>query len=244
MAFARIERMHKRWLLGAGILVVAIGAWYLLHDNTKADAMTPQKGRDAKVAIDKPRPVEEDHVASLDKPPCVSNDPLRPCEPVLHAPKVDCNADHTVCHREIVDAVPDEELRQKEEMKYKIQRLRLSASDAAAPCYTGGDSRESMDITYTVVIDKEQLHAENVRVSDNTISDPAVTACILSTVRDMSTLAEQMPDMRVDEHLTMDLHSLWVRNQGAAAQERNAHTVVDPQPTPTDRPPAQIPDNR
>jgi hypothetical protein len=160
---------------------------------------------------------------------------------VLHPPKVECNADHTVCRREMVDAVPDEELRQKEEMKYKIHRLRLTAADAAAPCYTGADSRESMHITYTIVIDKEALHAENLRVVDNSISDPAVTACILSTVRDMSTLAEQMPDMRVDEDLTMDLHSLFVRNQSAASAEKAAHTVVDPQPTPTDRPPAQIP---
>src|SRR5580692_9365713 len=176
--------MRKRWLLGGGILVAVIGAWYLLHNDKKADAMTPSKGREGKVAINTSQPVADDHVAPLDKAPCVSNDPLRPCEPVLHPPKVECNADHTVCHREIVDAVPDEELRQKEEMKYKIQRLRLAAADAAAPCYAGGDSHEAIHITYTVVIDKEQLHAENIRVVENSVSDPTVTACILSTVRD------------------------------------------------------------
>jgi hypothetical protein len=234
--------MRKRWLLGGGILFAAVGAWYLLHNEPKAAAVTAPQGRQANIRLNGPQTVSEDPgAAKPDKPPCVSNDPLKPCEPILREPKVECNADHTVCRREMVDAVPNEELRQKEEMKYRIQRLRLAASDAAAPCYSGGDSRESIHLTYTVVIDKEQLRAENVRVVENSISDPTVTACVLTTVRDMTSLAQEMPDMRVDEELVMDWHSLWTRNPSAASQERNAHTVVDPQPTPTDRPPAQIP---
>jgi hypothetical protein len=57
------------------------------------------------------------------------------------------------------------------------------------------------------------LRADDVRIVSNTMSDPAVTACILSAIRDMRQLVEKMPNQHEDTEFIISQHDLWVRNR-------------------------------
>jgi hypothetical protein len=222
--------MNKRWLIGGGLLVVGVGGYFLLHDDGKAQAMT-KGGRTGEVAVNAPKQVA----------PEAPIDPFKPQTPVNRKPHMHYNPENKSWEREIMDAVPDPEAAAREELTYRISRLRLSASDAAAQCYHGDDSNQTIHLEYTVVVDHENLRAENVRVLDNSITDATVTGCIMQSVRDMSTFAERMPDMRKDEELVMSLHDLWTRNRSVQGAADDAKTTVDPMPTKYDLPPVKVP---
>src|SRR5262245_51348587 len=63
-------------------------------------------------------------------------------------------------NREILDAVPDPDAAAQEELKYRKSRLRLTLSDNAAPCWAGGDSKEEIELEYTLVVDHEVIRAD------------------------------------------------------------------------------------
>nr|HEX4316637.1 hypothetical protein [Kofleriaceae bacterium] len=221
----------KRWLIGGGgLLVVVVGGYALLHDGGKAQAMT-KGGRSGEVAMNAPKKVQFDQPA----------DPFARQPNAPQQPKVRYNPINKSYEREMVDAVPNPEAAAREELQYRISRLRLSASDAAAQCYKGDDSNQTIHIEYTVVVDKEQLRADNVRVLDNSITDSQVTGCIIQSVKDMSSFAERMPDMRKDEELVMSLHDLYTRNRSVDSQDQDSKTAVDPMPTRYDLPPVKVP---
>jgi hypothetical protein len=229
--------MKTRWLLGGGALVAIIAGYFWLHDDAPAEAMTKPSGRTGQIA--KIEVKQQERAAAPTAPKII--DPLRPDQPVLHPPHEECTPDGKYCRREIVDAVPDLDGAKREELVYKIRRLRMSASDAAAPCYSGGDSDKTIHVAYSVIIKDQQLRAGFVRPTEDNLGDSTLTQCMMGAIRDMSTDAEGLPDMAQDEQLTISLHDLWTRNRSADQQARDRNTTVDPQPTPTDRPPAKIP---
>ncbi len=234
----RMGRMNKRWLIGGGLLVVVVGGYYLLHDNSTAQAMTKPAGRNGAIrTIQVQGQPQEVAVVAPPKPV----DPLRPDGLITHAPAVTCDPTGKYCRREMVDAVPDEAAHQREELQYHLIRLRLAASDAAAPCYTGDDSNDTIHIKYNAVIKGGALHSDNVQVLDSTLGDGSLKNCILQSVRDMADNAEGIGDLAQPEELVMSMHDLWKRNRSAATQEQDRKTTVNAQPTPTDLPPAQVP---
>jgi len=53
-------------------------------------------------------------------------------------------------NREILDAVPDPAAAAAEELKYRKSGLRLTLADAAAPCWSGSDSKEEIELESVV----------------------------------------------------------------------------------------------
>ena len=141
-------------------------------------------------------------------------------------------------NREILDAVPDPAAAAAEELKYRKSRLRLTLADAAAPCWSGSDSKEEIELEYTLVVERETLRTDNVRVKTSNLTNPTAERCIIDAVRDLRTLAAKIPDMREDGGIVMSLHDLYDRNQ------RDAKDRAPPaQRDPVELPPARPPEN-
>jgi hypothetical protein len=115
-------------------------------------------------------------------------------------------------NREILDAVPDPDAAAAEELTYRKRRLPLKLSDAAAPCWSGGDSKEEIELEYTMVVENEVIRADNVRVKRSNLTNPTVERCIIDAVRDLRALADKVPDTREEGGLVMSLHDLHDRN--------------------------------
>jgi hypothetical protein len=140
-------------------------------------------------------------------------------------------------NREILDAVPDPAAAAAEELKYRKSRLRLTLADAAAPCWSGSDSREEIELEYTLVVEHETLRADNVRVKTSNLTNPTAERCIIDAVRDLRTLAAKLPDMRENGGIIMSLHDLYDRNQRDARDHAPPSTRRDPVELPPARPP-------
>lgn len=140
-------------------------------------------------------------------------------------------------NREILDAVPDPAAAAAEELKYRKSRLRLTLADAAAPCWSGSDSKEEIELEYTLVVEHETLRADNVRVKTSNLTNPTAERCIIDAVRDLRTLADKIPDMREDGGIIMSLHDLYDRNQRDARDHAPPSTQRDPVELPPARPP-------
>jgi len=140
-------------------------------------------------------------------------------------------------NREILDAVPDPAAAAAEELKYRKSRLRLTLADAAAPCWSGSDSKEEIELEYTLVVEHETLRADNVRVKTSNLTNPTAERCIIDAVRDLRTLADKIPDMREDGGIIMSLHDLYDRNQRDAKDRAPPSTRRDPVELPPARPP-------
>ena len=119
-------------------------------------------------------------------------------------------------NRELLDAVPDPEGDAREELKYRKGRLRFLLADAAAPCWTGADSKQEIEFEYTLIVEHEQIRADNVRIKSSNVSDPTVERCIVDAVRGLQSPAYKIPDMREDEGMFMSLHDLYDRNERGA----------------------------
>lgn len=98
-------------------------------------------------------------------------------------------------------------------LTYKKHRLRFKLSDAAAECYGGEDSKADLQLGYTLIVEDEVLRVENVKLLDSTLPDPAVEACIVQQVKDLTAPAVGLPDLREDQTSWISLHDLWVRNR-------------------------------
>jgi hypothetical protein len=121
-------------------------------------------------------------------------------------------------NRELVDAVPDPEGDAREELKYRVGRLKFQLADAAAPCWTGADSKQEIEFDYTLIVEHEQIRADNVRIKSSTVADPTVERCIVDAVRGLSSPAQKIPDMREEQGMFMSLHDLYDRNERAAKE--------------------------
>jgi hypothetical protein len=228
--------MKRRIALVAGVVAVAIGAYWLVRPAPEPSTATA--GRSGKVDVRGVKPAAPER-PTAEKPRMVMTESgLRP-QTKRKEPRTWVDPVSGAVNREILDAVPDPAAAAAEQLKYRKSRLRLSLADAAAPCWTGGDSREAIELEYTLIVEKEVIRADNVRIKENGISDPGVARCIVDAVRDMRTLGDKIPDMREEQGLVMSLHDLHDRNQ----REAKSNAKRDDKLEPVDRPTAQPPSN-
>jgi hypothetical protein len=204
--------MKRRVALVVGAAVVLIaGAYWILHP-TSGVARSAAR-RSAKIDLRELNPATpEAPPAEKPKPRMVMTESgLRP-QTMRKKPREWVDPVSGALRREILDGVPDPEAAAAEELKYRKSRLRLTLADNAAPCWSGGDSKEEIELEYTLVVEKEVIRADNVRVKTSNISDPTVERCIIDSVRDLRTLGDKIPDMREDQGVFMSLHDLHDRN--------------------------------
>jgi hypothetical protein len=202
--------MKRRASLAVGAAIVVIGGAYWLLRRSPGPAQATA-GRSAKIDVrdvkagtpeaphtEKPRMVMTE---SGWRPATSRKKPREWVDPVSGA-----------IRREILDGVPDPEAAAAEELKYRKSRLRLTLADNAAPCWSGGDSKEEIELEYTLVVDKEVIRADNVRVKTSNITDPTVERCIIDSVRDLRSLGDKIPDLREEQGVFLSLHDLHDRN--------------------------------
>ena len=197
-------------LIAGGVVVVAAAAVYLLPSNVEEAPKRAHKKAAARAAaapsLEAPAP-EADPVKMV-----MTESGLKP-QTKKKVPKQWVDPVSGATFREILDAVPDPAADALQELTYRKQRLRLSLADAAASCYHGGDSRDELELDYTLVVEKEVVRTENVRIKSSNIKDPSVERCIVDAVRDLRSLGERIPDMREEQGQFMSLHDLYDRNQ-------------------------------
>ncbi len=97
--------------------------------------------------------------------------------------------------------------------EFKKSRLRFALYDAAAECWAGGDDVADLEVTYTMIVDGEVLRLENVKLTDSTLPDPAIEACIIDRLRELRSPAADIPDLREDGSSWISLHDLFTRNR-------------------------------
>jgi hypothetical protein len=204
--------MKSRWWIAAG--VVALGGGYLLLREVTAqpDAAPSTTHRSGAVAFATPKPEGPEAKApprmvmteSGLQPATEKKQPREWRDPVTGA-----------VNRELVDAVPDPDEVARQELTYRMRRMRLTLADAAESCYHGPDSQDSIELEYTLVVEHEEIRADNVRIKRNEIKDPTVSRCILDAVRDMRALGDKIPDTKQEQGLVLSLHDLWDRNRRA-----------------------------
>jgi hypothetical protein len=225
----------RRLALAAGAAVIALGAFWLLRpDPDPAQAIAR---RSAKVETRAIKPAAPERPAA-DKPKMVMTESgLRP-QTNRRQPRTWVDPVSGAVNREILDAVPDPEAAAAEELKYRKSRLRLTLADAAAQCWSGGDSKEEIELEYTLVVENEVIRADNVRIKQSNVSDPAVARCIVDSVRDLRTLGDKIPNMREEQGLVMSLHDLYDRNRRDAKSSAQREEKPEAYDRPTAQPPA------
>jgi hypothetical protein len=226
--------MKRRFALVAAATVVAIGAYWLL----RPDAGSPQATarRSAKVEVRGIKPGEPEHPAAEKSRMVMTEGGLRP-QTTRKQPRTWVDPVSGAVNREILDAVPDPAAAAAEELKYRKSRLRLSLADAAAPCWSGDDSREEIELEYTLVVENEVIRADNVRLKQSNVADPAVAKCIIDSVRDLRTLGDKIPNMREEQGLVMSLHDLYDRGRREAKDKSPRRDDPQPFDRPTAKPP-------
>ncbi len=203
--------MKHRFVLGAAAVGVVIAAafWLLQRPSTSNQ---PTARRSGKIDVRTVKPGHEDPPRA-EKPKMVMTESGWRPQTTRKTPREWIDPVTGARHREILDAVPDPEAAAKEQLTYRKSRLRLTLSDAAAPCWGGGDANEEIELEYTLVVDKEVIRTDNVRVKQSSITNPTVERCIIDAVRDLRTLGDKIPDMREDQGLTISAHDLYDRNR-------------------------------
>ncbi|HEX3478565.1 MAG TPA: hypothetical protein VHT91_26265 [Kofleriaceae bacterium] len=225
---------HRLVLLAGMAAIVVVAAYWLLPS---APGATQPAARRASAT---PRGVEPSLPAvptAVDRPRMVMTESGWRPQTNRKTPREWKDPVTGAINREILDAVPDPAAAAAEELKYRKSRLRLTLADAAAPCWSGSDSKEEIELEYTLVVEHETLRADNVRVKTSNITNPTAERCIIDAVRDLKTLADKIPDMREDGGIIMSLHDLYDRNQRDAKDRAPPSTQRDPVDLPPARPP-------
>ena len=204
--------MKRRVALVVGAAVVVIGGAYWLLRPASGSAQATAR-RSAKIDVRDVKPGAAPEAPRADKPKMVMTESGWRPQTTRKKPREWVDPVSGAIHREILDGVPDPEAAAAEELKYRKSRLRLTLADNAAPCWSGGDSKEEIELEYTLVVDKEVIRADNVRVKTSNITDPTVERCIIDSVRDLRTLGDKIPDMREEQGVFMSLHDLHDRNE-------------------------------
>src|SRR5262245_22116013 len=201
--------MKARWLIAAGVVVLA-GGYFLLR-GVKDDAAPAAAGaRSAKVEMGTRK---AEAVPEKQRPKMVMTESgWKPMQPP-HEPKVWVDPVSGAINREVTDAYPDPQAAAEQELIYRKRRLRLTLADAAQGCYAGPDAKDEIELEYTLVVQKEEIRADNVRVKTSSIKDPKVERCIVDAVRDLRSLGDKIPDMKEEQGLVISLHDLWDRNR-------------------------------
>jgi hypothetical protein len=227
---------HRLVLLaGAAAIVIAVAYWLL---PSAPGATQPTAQRVASAAPRSAEPSLPSAPSAAPKPRMVMTESGWRPQTMRKTPREWKDPVTGAINREILDAVPDPAAAAAEELKYRKSRLRLTLADAAAPCWSGSDSREEIELEYTLVVEHEALRADNVRVKTSNISNPTTERCIIDAVRDLRTLADKIPDMREDGGIVMSLHDLYDRNQRDAKDRAPPSAQRDPVELPPARPPA------
>jgi hypothetical protein len=205
-------KMKRRVALIVGASVVVIGGAYWLLRPAPGSAHATAR-RSAKIDVRELGPAAAAPRADRPKPKMVMTESgLRP-QTTRTKPREWVDPVSGALRREILDGVPDPEAAAAEELKYRKSRLRLTLADNAAPCWTGGDSKEDIELEYTLVVENEVIRADNVRVKNTTITNPTVERCIIDSVRDLRTLGDKIPNLREEQGVFMSLHDLHDRNE-------------------------------
>ena len=228
--------MKHRLVLVAAITAIVIAAAYWLLPSAPG-ASQPAASRAASATPRGAEPSLPATPAAVARPQMVMTESgLRP-QTVRKTPRQWKDPVTGAINREILDAVPDPAAAAAEELKYRKSRLRLTLADAAAPCWSGSDSKEEIELEYTLVVEHETLRADDVRVKTSSITNPTTERCIIDAVRDLRTLAAKIPDMREDGGIIMSLHDLYDRNQRDARDRAPPSTRRDPVELPPAQPP-------
>ena len=98
-------------------------------------------------------------------------------------------------------------------LEFRKSRLRFALYDAAAECWSGGDDVADVQVAYTLIVEREVLRLEDVRLVDSTLPDPALERCILGRVTELRAPAAEIPDLREDGSSWISLHDLYTRNR-------------------------------
>jgi hypothetical protein len=214
--------MRQR-LARVGLAVVAIGAgafWILRPDAGPAPA---RAGRSAKIDVRGVEPAKHESVPAQKPQMVMTESGLRP-QSTRRTPRTWVDPLSGAVNREILDAVSDPDAAAAEELTYRKRRLPLKLSDAAAPCWSGGDSKEEIELDYTMVVENEVIRVDNVHVKRSNITNPTVERCIIDAVRDLRALADKVPDTRENGGLVMSLHDLYDRNDRDARSKASRDT--------------------
>lgn len=227
--------MKHRWPLAAAGLLAICGGVLWLSRSSGPDAAPTRGGRSGQIKGELRPGVPEKRI-ELKKPVemVMTESGLKP--KTNRKPRVWVDPVSGAINREVVDSVPDPESEAREELKYRKSRLRLALSDEAASCWSGGDSREEIELEYTLIVEGEVIRTDNVRVKSSGITQPSVERCIVDSVRDLRAFAEAIPDMREEQGLTISMHDLYVRNRNAASDDKSE----DPKES-FDKEPAKVP---
>jgi len=147
--------MKHRLVLVAAITAIVIAAAYWLLPSAPG-ASQPAASRAASATPRGAEPSLPAAPAAVARPKMVMTESgWRP--QTSRKPRTWVDPVNGAVNREITDAVPDPDTAAAEELKYRKQRLPFKLADAAAPCWTGGDSREEIEFEYTLVVENEEL---------------------------------------------------------------------------------------
>ena len=199
--------MKQRWILAGGAGLVIVGGALLFMKANEPGAAPGKTGRSGKVDIVPGAKPEQ--VASNDKQPVrmvMTESGLRP--QTSREPRVWRDPKTGALNREIVDAVADPKEVARQEFEYRKSRMRLELLDAAETCWNQGPSKEQVEIEYTLSVTDGVMRTENVRVKNSTITDAKVQGCIVGSFRDLSSFAENMPNMKQEGGLVVSLGDL------------------------------------
>ena len=227
--------MKRRLVVAAAATIAVVGAVYVFLAPGSSSTQGTAR-RSAKIDVRGVKPGREDAPPADKAKMVMTESGLRP-QTTRKKPREWIDPVSGAVNREILDAVPDPEAAAREELIYRKSRLNLTLADNAAPCWSGGDSKEEIELEYTLVVDKEIIRADNVRVKQSNITNPSVERCIVDAVRDLRTLGARIPDLREDQGVIMSLHDLYDRNQ----REIKNSAKSDDKPAPVDLPPARPP---
>lgn len=203
--------MKSRWLIAAG--VVALGGGYFLLRGVKAEPDTQTvAARSAKVELGT-RKADAPVVAPKPAPKMVMTESGWKAVEPPHQPREWRDPVSGALNRELTDAYEDTKQVAEQELVYHKRRMRLALADAAQSCYNGPDSKDEIELEYSIVVASEEIRADNVRVKRSELKDPKVERCIIDAVREMRAFGEKVPDMKEEQGLVISLHDLWDRNR-------------------------------
>jgi hypothetical protein len=224
--------MKQRWILAGGAGVVIVGGALLFMKANEPGAAPAKTGRSGKIDLVTGEPKPE-QVASNDKQPprmVMTESGLRP--QTSREPRVWKDPKTGAINREIVDAVADPKEVARQEFEYRKSRLRLDLLDAAETCWNQGPSKEQIEIDYTLTVTDGVMRTENVRVKNSTITDAKVQGCIVSSFRDLSSFAENMPNMKQEGGLVVSLADL---DKGNKKKDRREASSAPDEKTSIDK---------
>jgi hypothetical protein len=203
-------KLRTAVLGGVAVGVVGFAIWLL---RAPADAPTAAASRPSRATTRSTQPTLEASAAPAARPKMVLTPGGWRPQTTHDKPREWVDPASGAINRELLDAVPDPEGEAREELKYRKGRLKFLLADAAAPCWTGADSKQEIEFEYSLIVEHEQIRTDNVRIKSSNVSDPTVERCIVDAVRGLQSPAYKIPDMRQDEGMFMSLHDLYDRNE-------------------------------